>query len=124
MIYGIKINKTMLNLIFTESTGILQHPLLGKNFTLKCKLVHAGHNVTNSRFENWPPGAKTPKMAATTEPKCDQIICIFAATKSVWLYKEHAILFNWHLRIIYLNSVFDANPPLRPVQGPGRLSNK
>ena len=81
MIYGIKMNKTMLNLIFTES--ILQHPLLGKNFTLKCKLVHAGCNVTNSRFENWPPGALTSKMAATTELKFDQTKCIFAANKTV-----------------------------------------
>jgi len=36
-----------MNLIFTES--ILQHPLLGKNFMLKCKLVHAGRNITNSQ---------------------------------------------------------------------------
>ena len=51
-------------------------------------------------------------MAATTELKFDQTKCIFAANKTVQLYKDRAILFNWHLRFIYLNIVFDANPAL------------
>jgi len=63
MIYGIKINKTMMNLIFTES--VLQHPLLGKNYVkmqagnLAVTLQILGSRI--GRHERWRQRWRQPQ---------------------------------------------------------------